>query len=58
MEAKVNALGLLGTSNKGQGLNNSEFFITLTKADLTCLKGKHTIFGKVEEGLKVLKKIN
>lgn len=48
----------MATANSGSNLNNSEFFITLTKANLTSLAGKHTVFGKVEEGLEVLKKIN
>jgi peptidyl-prolyl cis-trans isomerase-like 4 len=39
-------------------MNNSEFFITLTKSNLSSLNGKHTIFGSVVEGLEVLKKIN
>ncbi len=48
MEAKVNALGMIGTSNNGSNMNNSEFFITLTKSHLSSLNGKHTMFGKVE----------
>jgi peptidyl-prolyl cis-trans isomerase-like 4 len=58
MQAKVNGLGLVGTSNSGCNLNNSEFFITLTKAHLSSLNGKHTVFGEVAEGFDVLKKIN
>lgn len=58
MEGKINERGLLATSNIGSNLNNSNFFITLTKANLTSLNGKHTIFGRVEEGEEVLKKIN
>ena len=58
LEAKVNNIGLVGTSNSGPNLNNSEFFITLTKSHLSSLNGKHTVFGKVEEGLEVLKKVN
>jgi peptidyl-prolyl cis-trans isomerase-like 4 len=46
------------TANSGPNLNNSDFFITLTKANINSLAGKHTVFGKVEEGLDVLKKIN
>jgi peptidyl-prolyl cis-trans isomerase-like 4 len=30
----------------------------LTKADLSSMNGKHTIFGKVEEGFDILRKIN
>lgn len=32
--------------------------MTLTKSKLSSLNGKHTVFGKVEEGFDVLKKIN
>jgi cyclophilin family peptidyl-prolyl cis-trans isomerase len=39
-------------------MNNSEFFITLTKANLTSLNAKHTVFGRVMEGFEVLRKIN
>lgn len=49
---------MIATANTGSNLNNSEFFITLTKANLVSLAGKHTIFGKIEEGLDVLRKIN
>lgn len=46
------------TANSGPNLNNSDFFITLTKANILSLAGKHTVFGRVEEGLDVLKKIS
>ncbi len=46
------------TANLGPNLNDSEFFITLTKDNLVSLNGKHTVFGRVEEGLDILKKIN
>lgn len=54
----MNAIGLVCTANLGPNLNDSEFFITLTKENLTSLNCKHTVFGKVEEGLNILKKIN
>ena len=47
VQQKVNELGLIATANSGPNLNNSEFFITLTKATITSLAGKHTVFGKV-----------
>ena len=47
LEGKVNELGLVATANAGSNKNNSEFFITLTKAHLSSLNGKHTVFGKV-----------
>lgn len=48
----------MATANSGFNLNNSDFFITLTKSNLSSLAGKHTIFGKVEEGLDILRRIN
>ena len=51
-------LGLVSTANIAANKNNSNFFITLTKAHLSSLNGKHTVFGKVEEGFDVLKRIN
>ena len=51
-------LGLVSTSNIAANKNDSNFFITLTKAHLSSLNGKHTVFGKVEEGFEVLKRIN
>jgi len=58
VEFKVNELGLVATANIGSNLNNSSFFITLTKANLASLTGKHTVFGKVTEGTDVLRRIN
>lgn len=55
---KINELGLVATANHGSNMNNSEFFITLTKANIASLAGKHTVFGKVEEGFQVLKRMN
>jgi len=51
-------MGIVATANSGSNLNNSSFFITLTKSHLASLAGKHTIFGKVEEGLDILRRIN
>lgn len=45
-------------ANKGPNMNASSFFITLSAEERLHLKGKHTIFGKVSEGLDVLDKIN
>lgn len=40
---KFNRRGMLGTASDENGLNLSQFFITLTRAD--ALTGKHTCFG-------------
>jgi peptidyl-prolyl cis-trans isomerase-like 4 len=57
-DAKYNSIGLVGSSNNGPNKNQSGFFITLTGRHLQHLDGKHTIFGKVVEGLEVLEKLN
>ena len=38
-------MGVVSTSNIGPNLNNSDFFISLSKENLVNLNMKHTIFG-------------
>jgi cyclophilin family peptidyl-prolyl cis-trans isomerase len=47
--------GLLAMANSGPDSNGSQFFITTSEPKH--LNGKHTIFGEVTEGMKVVKEI-
>eukprot|EP01125_Pyxidicula_operculata_P014371 TRINITY_DN4780_c0_g1_i1.p1 TRINITY_DN4780_c0_g1~~TRINITY_DN4780_c0_g1_i1.p1 ORF type:complete len:511 (-),score=128.77 TRINITY_DN4780_c0_g1_i1:143-1675(-) len=54
---KHKEIGTVAMASPGPNLNSSQFYIT-TAADLDSLDEKHTVFGKVEEGLDTLSKIN
>ncbi len=54
-DLKFDAPGLVGMANQGPGTNGSQFFITLAAAPQ--FDGGYTIFGRVLEGLEVLKKL-
>ncbi|XP_070561007.1 peptidyl-prolyl cis-trans isomerase H-like [Ptychodera flava] len=54
-ELKHDSPGLLSMANSGPNTNGCQFFITCSKADF--LDGKHVVFGKVIDGLLVVRKV-
>lgn len=52
---KHTGAGILSMANSGPNTNKSQFFITLAPTEW--LDGKHTIFGRVLEGMKVIQQM-
>ena len=51
------AYGTICMANSGPNTNGSQFFIVTKKEGADWLNGKHTVFGRVIEGMDVAHKI-
>ena len=54
---RTHEVGALSMAHAGKDTGGSQFFIVLGEASTRHLNGVHTVFGKLTDGLDVLKKI-
>ncbi|XP_041347704.1 peptidyl-prolyl cis-trans isomerase-like 1 isoform X2 [Gigantopelta aegis] len=54
-ELKHTGAGILSMANSGPNTNGSQFFITLGPTQW--LDGKHVIFGRIQNGMQVIKRM-
>ena len=54
---RTHEVGALSMAHAGKDTGGSQFFIVLSDANCRHLNGVHTVFGKVVEGLDVMKKV-
>src|ERR671921_1360933 len=50
-------VGALSMAHAGKDTGGSQFFMVLSEANTKHLNGVHTVFGKINKGLDVMKKI-
>ncbi len=55
---QIHVLGALSMANSGPNTNGSQFFIVLNPNSCKHLNNKHTVFGKVVDGMNVVNMIN
>ena len=54
---RTHEVGALSMAHAGKDTGGSQFFVVLNEANTRHLNGVHTVFGKVTEGLDVVKQI-
>ncbi|TGZ81443.1 cyclophilin-like protein, partial [Ascodesmis nigricans] len=53
----IDAPGLVCMANRGPGTNSSQFFVTLHEDGAKWLTGRNTVFGRVVEGMEVVRRV-
>src|ERR1043166_9580095 len=53
----THTLGALSMAHAGKDTGGSQFFMVLSEASTKHLNGVHTVFGKITQGIDIMKKI-